>query len=48
VPPPWVGDILQINSEYFADLEFLVSRRQSVINEPIDPPPSGNADGERY
>jgi hypothetical protein len=40
VPPPWVGDILQIDSEYFADLEFLVSRRQSVINEPIDPPPA--------
>jgi hypothetical protein len=40
VPPPWVGDILQINSEYFASLEFLVSRRQSVINEPIDPPPA--------
>lgn len=40
VPPPWVGDILQINSEYFADLEFLVSRRQSVINESIDPPPA--------
>jgi hypothetical protein len=47
VPPPWVGDILQIDSEYFADLEFLVSRRKSVIDEPIDPPPSGNADGRK-
>jgi hypothetical protein len=48
VPPPWVGDILQINSEYFTDLEFLVSRRKGVIDESIDPPPSGDADGERY
>jgi hypothetical protein len=46
VPPPWVGDILQIDSEYFADLEFLVDLRKDVIDEPIDPPPSGDANGE--
>ena len=46
VPPPWAGDILKIDSQYFGDLVYLVERRQNVIDEPIDPPPSGTAAGD--
>jgi hypothetical protein len=47
VPPPWVGDILKMDSEYFADLEFVVTRRRSLIDQPMDPPPGGDADGRK-
>jgi hypothetical protein len=40
VPPPWPGDVLQVDTEYFAELESLVARRKSVIDESIDPYPS--------
>ena len=46
VPPPWAGDILKIDSQYFGDLVYLVERRQNVIDEPIDPPPRGTAAGD--
>jgi hypothetical protein len=40
VPPPWPGDILEINSQYFADLEAITGRRASTIAKPINPPPA--------
>jgi hypothetical protein len=39
VPPPWPGDILEINSQYFSDLEDVLDERQLLIAQPIDPPP---------
>ena len=47
VPPPWAGDILKTDSQYFGDLVHVVQRRQSVIDEPIDPPPSNKTDGRK-
>jgi hypothetical protein len=41
VPPPWPGDILEINSQYFSDLEDVLDERQITILKPIDPPPAG-------
>lgn len=45
VPPPWPGDILKIDSQYYSDIEAVVQHRASVIEEPIDPPSSDSADG---
>jgi hypothetical protein len=39
VPPPWPGDILKIDSQYYSDLEYVVRERRRTIAKPIDPPP---------
>ena len=39
VPPPWEGDILKIDSQYYSDLEYVVRKRRRTIDEPINPPP---------
>jgi hypothetical protein len=47
VPPPWTGDILEIESQYFSDLEYVLGERASTMARPIDPPPSGIASGRK-
>jgi hypothetical protein len=39
VPPPWPGDILNIDSQYYSDLEYVVRERRRIIAKPIEPPP---------
>jgi AAA ATPase domain len=50
VPPPWPGDILEIDSQYYLDQYYLdlnrvVGRLKSTIEEPIEPPPVDIASG---
>jgi hypothetical protein len=39
VPPSWPGNILDVDTKYFIELEALVAERRKVIREPIEPPP---------
>jgi hypothetical protein len=45
VPPPWPGDILKIDSQYYSDIEAVVLDRASIIEEPVDPPPGAGTVG---
>jgi hypothetical protein len=47
VPPPWPGDILKIDSQYYSDLEYVVRQRRRTIEEPIDPPPGDIPSGRK-
>jgi hypothetical protein len=38
VPPPWPGDVLEIESQYFSDLEYVAMRLARISVKPIDPP----------
>jgi hypothetical protein len=39
VPPTWPGDILDVDTQYFTELESLVAERGKIIREPVEPPP---------
>jgi GTPase SAR1 family protein len=47
VPPPWPGDVLELDSRYMEDLEYVVGRWATVIKEPIEPPPANSPSGRK-